>query len=132
MKKWRKWLSIGWIVLGAVLWTLGLLEKLDEFWGSMGFALITVGSLQLLKRHRLSKNEEYRERMEVEATDERYHYIRSRAWAWAGYLFILIVSVLVIVLRILGQDLLSMAGGYAVCLMLVLYWVSYLVLQKKY
>ena len=37
-----------------------------------------------------------------------------------------------IVLRILGQELLSMAASCAVCLMLLLYWVTHLILKKKY
>ena len=32
----------------------------------------------------------------------------------------------------MGQELLMMAAFYAVCLLLVLFWVSYLVLKKKY
>ena len=132
MIKRSKWLSIAWIVLGVLLWTLALLGRIDMYWGSMGFALIAVGGLQLLKKHRLNKNEAYRERMEIEETDERNHFIRSKAWAWAGYLFIMIVAVASIVLRILGQELLSTAAAYGMCLMLVLYWAAYWVLQKKY
>jgi hypothetical protein len=37
-----------------------------------------------------------------------------------------------IVLKLLGQDLLSIAAGFAICLMMLLYWVCYLILQKKY
>ena len=37
-----------------------------------------------------------------------------------------------IILKLMGQELLSMAVGIALCVLLVLYWVSYLILQKKY
>ena len=86
----------------------------------------------MLKFHRLSKNKEYREKMEIEMADERNHFIRNKAWAWTGYLFILIAGIAVIVFKIIGQDLLSMAASVAVCFMLVLYWASYWVLNKKY
>ena len=52
--------------------------------------------------------------------------------AWAGYMFILIADVSTIVFKLLGQDLLSMAAGFAICLIMLLYWVCYLVLRKKY
>jgi hypothetical protein len=32
----------------------------------------------------------------------------------------------------MGQELLSMAASFAICILLVLYWVSYVVLNRKY
>ena len=69
---------------------------------------------------------------EVAATDERLHFIRNKAWAWAGYLFVMIMAVASIVLRIFEQNLLSIATSGAVCLMLVLFWGSYIILRRKY
>lgn len=132
MKKLRAVLSLCWITLGAVLLALGLTGRVDDYWTTMGFALLVVGSLQLLRRHRISRNPALKEKMEIAESDERNHFIRSRAWAWAGYLYILLVALAVIVLRILGEELLSVAAAYSVCLMVILYWVSYWVLQKKY
>ena len=125
-------LSILWILLGSTLFGLGFLGLVDEFWASMGSALVLVGILQIVKFYRLSRNQTYRENMEIELTDERNHFIRNKAWAWTGYLFILIVSVCTLVFHLLGQELLSMASGMAVGFMLTLYWVSYFVLSKKY
>ena len=98
----------------------------------MGSALLVVGSLQLLRHYRLSHNEAYREKYEIEVKDERNHFIRSKAWAWTGYLYVLIASVATIVLRVMDEDLLATAAGMTVCLVLVLYWVSYYVLKRKY
>ena len=132
MKQWRMALSIFWALLGAVLLGLGMAEIIDSFWSGMGGALLAVGALQILKYYRLSKNEEYREKMEIEYNDERNQFIRNKAWAWSGYLFILIAAVSCIVLKIAEQEVLSMAASGAVCLMLVLYWVSYYLLKRKY
>ena len=33
---------------------------------------------------------------------------------------------------LLGQDLLSIAAGSAICFLFILYWLCYLVLKKKY
>lgn len=125
-------MSIIWIVLGVILFGLGLAEVVDSFWSSMGAAMLTVGVLQMLRFYRFQKNESYRERIEIEESDERNHFIRNKAWAWAGYMFILIAAVSVIVLEIIGQRLLSLAASCTVCLMLILYWVSYMVLKRKY
>jgi hypothetical protein len=128
----RTVMSVLWVVIGVVLTALGIAEKLDPFWSGMGSALLLIGSLQLLRNYRLRKNSAYREKVETAITDERNQFIRSKAWAWAGYLFILISAVSVIILKVMGQELLSMACSFAVCLMLVLYWVSYYILQRKY
>ena len=128
----RIFLSIIWVVLGAALFMAALSEELDSFWSGMGGALIVVGVLQILRIYRFNKNEAYREKMEIELSDERNQFIRNKAWAWSGYLFILVSAVACIVLKIMEQELLSMAASGAVCLMLVLYWGSYYVLKRKY
>ena len=120
------------LIAGLALIGLGVAEIVDEFWSGMGSALLVVGALRLLRYYRLKKNEAYREKMETAATDERNQFIRMKAWSWAGYLFIICTAVSVIVFKLLGNDLLSQASSWGVCLMLVLYWVSYFVLKKKY
>ena len=128
----KNWINIAWVILGAGLLALSFAELVDSFWGGMGSALFTIGVIRLLRNYRLNKNEEYRERMEIEARDERNRFLSSKAWAWSGYLFILIAAALSILFKVMGQDLLSMTSGGAVCLMLVLYWASYFILRRKY
>ena len=128
----RRILSVVWVIIGLALIGLAFAGKVDEFWNGMGFALAIVGALQLLKWHRFNKNEAYREKMETEINDERNHFIRNKAWAWSGYLFIIICGLGTIVFKVIGNETLSMASASAVCLMLILYWMSYFVLKKKY
>ena len=120
------------LVAGLVLTGLGLAEIVDEFWSGMGSALLVIGIIRLLRYYRLKKNDAYREKMETAVTDERNQFLRMKAWSWAGYLFIIVTALGTIIFRILGQDLLSQIASGAVCLMLVLYWVSFFVLKKKY
>ena len=132
MKKKDIVFGASWLLLGLALTVLSCLETLDEFWSGMGSALMVVGIVRLLRGYRLSRSEAYREKREVAETDERLHFIRNKAWAWTGYLFIMISAISTIVFRILGQDLLCMFLSGAVCLMLVLFWVSFFILKKKY
>ena len=120
------------IIAGLVLFGLGFAEIVDEFWSGMGSALLVMGIIRLLRFYRLKKNDAYREKMETAVTDERNQFIRMKAWSWAGYLFIIVSALGTIIFKILGQDLLCQVASFAVCLMLVLYWVSYFVLKKKY
>lgn len=123
---------IMYILLGITMWILGLRGIVDEFWSGMGTSLLVIGILRLSRMYRFQKDEAYREQVEIAATDERNQFIRSKAWAWAGYLFILITASSVLILKIMGQDLLSQAASWAVCLMLILYWGTYQILKKKY
>ena len=125
-------MSIIWVVLGGTLIALGFLGKVDSFWNGAGSGLAGVGVLQLLRYHRFKRNPDYREKVEVEYSDERNHFIRSKAWAWTGYIFVLAGSVSVVVLKLLREELLSMAVGAAVCFVLIVYWSSYMILKKKY
>ena len=120
------------LAAGLTLFGLGFAEVVDEFWSGMGSALLVIGIIRLLRFYRLKKNDGYREKMETAQTDERNQFIRMKAWSWAGYLFIMVTAIATIIFRTLGQDLLSQVASYSVCLMLVLYWVSYFVLKKKY
>ena len=124
--------SIFLLVIGAVLIGLAYAGAVDEFWNGMGTSFVVVGGICLLRHYRLSKNEEYRERKELEISDERNRFLRNKAWAWAGYYFVLIVAIGSIVLRIFGLDDLSSAAAWAVWLLMILYWISYMVLKRKY
>jgi hypothetical protein len=124
--------SILYVFLGTVLLILGVAEVTDAFWSGMGSALIAVGVIRIVQFFRFRKDDSYREKVAIEMTDERNCFLRNKAWAWSGYLFILIAAVSTLVCKLLGQDLLSMAAGFAVCLLALLYWICYLVLRKKY
>ena len=128
----RIFLSIFWVLLGIGLCIAYFVAKLDEFWNSLGIAFIAVGIVQLIRWGRYMLNPEYREKMEVESKDERNRYLATKAWAWAGYLFVLICAIACIVLHILGQNTLSLVTSSGVCLLILLYWVSYLILKRKY
>ena len=120
------------IAVGVALTLLGFMGTIDEYWGGMGTALILVGCLSLLRQLRYNRNEEYKEQMDLESNDERNRYLRMKAWSWTGYLFVIIAAFASIMLRILSFAQYSLAAGYCVCLMVVLYWISYLILRRKY
>lgn len=124
--------NVIYLFLGGILLTLGFVGIIDEFWSGLGFALIFVGILRLVYYFRLEKNPELKERVKTEINDERNRFIRNKAWAVSGYLFIIIAGICVIAFKIIGQDLLSLAASYAVCLIMILYWISYIILKRKY
>ena len=120
------------IVVGTILSILGYLGILDSYWSGMGTALIVVGVLMLVRQLRYKTNVEYKEKMDIEVNDERNKYLRRLAWSWSGYLFVLLGAVGSIVFRIIGMNEYSQFSAYCVCVIMILYWISFLVLRKKY
>jgi len=120
------------IIIGVILTACGFVGIVDEYWSGMGTALIIVGALMLVRQIRYRTNETYKENVDIAANDERYKYLSIKAWSWAGYLFVMIGALGSIIFRIVGRDQLSQFAGLCVCLIMVLYWISYLVLRKKY
>lgn len=131
MKKYT-FLNSLYIIAGVILFGLGVFEIVDSFWSGMGSTLCVIGIIRLVRNYRLNKDEEYREKVEIELTDERNRFIRNKAWAWAGYLYILISASLCIVFKVMNQNMLSMYASGSTCLVLVLFWFSYIYLKRKY
>ena len=128
----RFYLNIFYVVIGAALIICGVLDIVDSFWSGMGGALIGVGAIRICQYAKYRKNPEYREKIEVETKDERNKFISLNAWAWSGYVFVMLNAIGTIAFKIAGNDLLSQYCSYMVCIVLVLYWVCYLILRKKY
>ena len=134
MKYRRKiFVSLFWILLGIVLNVCSLSGLIrDEFWSSMGLVLLLVGVLQVVREIRYHTNENYREQFDTASKDERNRFLANKAWAWTGYLFVLIAACGTLIFKFLGREDLMMLSSGAVCLMILLYWLSYTVLKKKY
>ena len=128
----RMWLSIFWIMLGAILNIFTLAGVADEYWGAMGIALIGVGIVRLLQHIRYRSDEKYREKVDVANNDERNRYLSLKAWAWAGYGFVLLGGLGTIVFRLLDREDLSVFCATSVCVLMILYWISHFCLRKKY
>ena len=126
-------LSIFWAVAGAVLLVLSITDVLkDPVYAGMGGALIAVGVLHTIRIFRYRKDAEYREKVDTEVSDERNSFIRMKSWSWTGYLLVIIEGVGAIAAMVLGQRTIQLVLTYSVCLIMVIYWISYLIFSRKY
>jgi hypothetical protein len=120
------------LVVGVILSACGYAGIIDAYWSGMGTALVIVAGLMLVRQIRYKTSTSYKEEVDVNVNDERNKYLRMKAWSWAGYLFVMICGVGVIVFQIAGLRMLSLVCSYSVCLIMLLYWLSYVYLNKKY
>ena len=126
-------LSIFWMILGAVLLGLSVTEVLDSsMYAGMGGALIAVGALQLARNLRYRKDPEYREKIDTEANDERNRFLRMKSWSWTGYIVVLAEGFGSVAAMVLGKRELQLTLAYSVWLILVVYWISFFIISKKY
>lgn len=132
MKKSRWIASIVEIILGIALFICGAIGILDSYWSGMGGGLIGVGTVFLIRCIRYNRDPAYKEEYDIEMADERNSFLRVKAWSWAGYLYVMITAVSAICFKLLGREDLMMFCSMSVCLVVLLYWVCYMVLKKKY
>lgn len=132
MRKVRMFASILEVIIGITLCVCYFAHLIDEFWSGMGVALIVVGTLFILRNIKYQTNEKYREEIDVQNNDERNKFLSLKAWSWAGYLFVIIAAVGTIAFRLAGKEDLSMIASGSICLVICLYWISYVILRKKY
>ena len=126
-------LSIAWIVIGAVLFLMEMTGVLDNpIFSGMGGGLLAVGVMQLVRNVKYHSNPEYKEKVDTAWEDERNRYLRMKAWSWAGYLFLLGAAVVSILLFLAKQTVYGQIVSYCMCAVLGLYWITYVILQKKY
>lgn len=132
MKKIRMIASILEVIIGLTLFVCSFLNLVDEFWSGFGVAMFVVGTLFLFRNIKYHRNEKYREEIDIKNSDERNRFIALKAWSWAGYLFVIIAAVGTIVFRLVGKEELMMLASGSVCIVIFLYWISYMILRKKY
>ena len=126
-------LSIFWVVLGLVLFVLAEAEILDSsYFSGMGVAMAVVGTLQVIRNLRYRKDAEYKEKIDIEVTDERNRFLRLQSWAWTGYIVVMVEAAGSIAAHVLGQEIVGQVLSYSVCLIICVYWISWFILSRKY
>lgn len=120
-----------WIVFGASLIAATKLAGLDDIFLGFGGGLLGVGIIQLIRTIKYTRNREFRENYDIAVKDERNNYIRLKAWAWAGYLFVITCALITIAAMCMSKSFIMQASSYAICLILIFYWISYIIIRKK-
>ena len=126
-------LSIFWTVLGAVLLGLSVANVLDStIYAGMGGALLAVGILQVIRNLRYRTDAAYQEKIDTEVNDERNIFLGMKSWSWTGRAIVLVECIGILVAMALGQQTVQLVLSYSVCAILVIYWVTFMILAKKY
>ena len=126
-------LNVFWIILGAVLIGLTVTEKLNSsICSGMGGALMAIGVLQTVRTVRYRRDTDYRKKIDTELNDERNEFLRMKSWTWTGTIVVILEGIGVIAAMIAGRQTIQFILSYSVCLILVVYWITYMILRRKY
>jgi len=108
-----------------------VVKNANPFLSSFGFALLVIGFANLRRYRLITKSEETIRSREIAETDERNIFIAHKARSAAFILYTVLTCTAVIVLELLNQTELAMILSGTICVLLVIYWVSYWIIRKR-
>lgn len=128
----RLFVAIGYIILGlAMIVAFNIIKTENDFLSSFGFALTVIGIVQIRNYKRITKNEETITKRQIAETDERNISIANKAKSVSFIIYVILASVSVIVLEFFDKTQLAMILSGTVCILILIYWISYWIIHKK-
>ena len=130
--KTRLYVAIAFIVLGITLIAISFITKTDNYFiSSFGLALVVMGIARTRRYFIITKNEERIRKTEISETDERNISIHQKARGAAFSTYLLLSGLSVIVLSFLAIHEAAKWISYSMCVLVVIYWISYFIYQRK-
>jgi len=124
--------AIGYIVIGiAMAVAFNIIKTEKNFLSSFGFSLIVIGIVQIRKYIMITKNEETITKRQIAETDERNISIANKAKSISFIIYVILASVSIIVLELFNKIQLAMILSGTVCVLILIYWISYWIISKN-
>ena len=129
----RLYYYIAYVFLGIVLNLVAFITQSDNYFLSgFGSCLLVMGLVRILRHIRLLRSDKAVKRQETVETDERNIMLAEKARSWAFAAYIIITGTAVIVLSLASVHEIAQYLSYSVCLLIVLYWICWIIIRKKY
>lgn len=120
-------------IIGIVMFAVSkFYGSLDTYWIGMGGGFVVLSTLRLIQLYRYKTDNNYADKVNIQNNDERNRFLAEKARSMTFYYSILIEAIGIIVLRLLKYAELSTIIGYVISIQLMIYWLSYLWLKRKY
>ncbi len=116
--------------LGIAFVITGILG--NEYFYSMGTAMIAVGIVKSVQYYRIAKDEKKMKEYETKINDERNKFIAQKAYVAAFWVSIYAEWIAALVLNYLNHCSEAVILNCLVCVHLVIYWISYFIYGRKY
>lgn len=122
------YLLFGFAMIAVAIW-----KSLDnKFFFSYGLTMIVIGVARIHQYRKINASPEAMRAQEIAETDERNLMLISKAKSCAFFGYVMTCGVAVIILEFLNQPELATMIALSLCFLLLIYYVSYHVLKRKY
>ena len=126
-------IAIAYILLGVALICIDLANASENyFYISFGLALLLMGVLRLFRYRKIIETDQTMRKQELAEKDERTLMMAERARSWSFSLSLTAAGIWVITLNLLGRQEEALPFAWYVCGMVVLYWICFSIIRKKY
>ena len=127
----RLYIAIIYIVLGIIIFAAYINRQDDNYISTFGFILTLLGIVRIRNYFLITKDDATIKKQQIIETDERNLTIISKAKSTAFSIYIILSCLSVIILSFLNLHDIAQLISYSVSLLVVLYWICYLIYQKK-
>lgn len=130
--KTRLYLGILYVMIGVAMIIVALaVNGTSDYLSPFGTAFLVIGIARIRNYFIITKSDETIKKQQIAETDERNITISNKAKGFSFNLYVMLACVAVIVLQIMKITELATTIGMTVCTLLIIYWISYFILQKK-
>ena len=129
----RLCINLGWAVFGAFLILFWCMHQPENTYPlSLGIAFVIMGAIRTIQYRKITKDDKTIRQMELSEKDERNRMMQERAKSWAFSFSLFVTGDLVIVLSLLGKHEIAQLLAWFLCGNVILYWICWNILRKKY
>lgn len=118
-------------LIGIGLILTGVFTK-TEMASSFGLMFFVVGIARIIQYKRITKNAGTLHKREVAETDERNVMLWTRARSMTFSVYVLLSAAAVILLYLSGVSEAARIVSYTLWLIVVIYWICYFIISRKY
>lgn len=129
----RLYTAIVYIIIGAVFIGLSFTRLgANEVISTFGAVFAVMGVARVVQYLRITKDEESIRQREIAETDERNVMIWTKARSLTFTVYSVAAGLAVIVLYLLNMVFVAQIVAYTVCAFLIVYWICYFIISRKY
>lgn len=128
----RLYLGILYVMIGVAMIIVALaVNGTSDYLSPFGTAFLVIGIARIRNYFIITKSDETIKKQQIAETDERNITISNKAKGFSFNLYVMLAYIAVIILQIMKITELATTIGMTVCTLLIIYWISYFILQKK-
>ncbi len=129
--KTRLYFAILYIILGITMIAISWWNA-NEMLSSLGIMFAVMGLARIVQYKRITRSEDSIKQREIAETDERNVKLWKEARALAFSMYIIIGCIAIIILHLLSMTEPAQWVGYSVLSFVVIYWLCYAYISRKY